>query len=264
MTRRSAAGRQPGGGKYRKSDDRTRAERPESAGCAARSWPVRTRGSATNSGRHFAVSPFTGGGDEVTEFGSGRGRASAKMESSASEGEANLVVPQIFDPGSRTAEKAGSAPPSRPTAELERFYAERYDHIAENPFVPVAEDPRSTFSVDVDTAAYALTRRHLREGRRPPPGAVRIEELVNYFSYNYPEPRSGEPFSVTTELSNAPWAPKHHLLRIGIKGKHVAPAARPSANLVFQVDVSSSMNAGGDSLRQELVELAHLAQGLSR
>jgi len=191
----------------------------------------------------LSVVPFTRGVDEISELGSGRGRAPVQGLPTTPRPKAkrDFLVPPIFDPGSRTDEKALSAFP--PTAELERFNTERYDHIAENPFVPVAEDPRSTFSVDVDTAAYALTRRHLREGRRPPPGAVRIEELVNYFSYNYPEPRSGEPFSVTTELSNAPWAPKHHLLRIGIKGKHVAPATRPSANLVFLVDVSSSMNS---------------------
>jgi Ca-activated chloride channel family protein len=202
-------------------------------------------GAPRTSDRVLSAVPFNRGGDEVNEFGSGRGRASVQGLPSTPRPKSKMdfLVAPIFDPGSRTAEKAGSAPSPRPTAELERFNTERYDHIAENPFVPVAEDPRSTFSVDVDTAAYALTRRHLREGRRPPPGAVRIEELVNYFSYNYPEPRSGEPFSVTTELSNAPWAPKHHLLRIGIKGKHVAPATRPSANLVFLVDVSSSMNS---------------------
>jgi Ca-activated chloride channel family protein len=120
---------------------------------------------------------------------------------------------------------------------------ESYEKLPENPFVLVAEDPRSTFSVDVDTASYSLVRRHLTDGHLPPPGAVRIEEMINYFSYDYPEPTSDVPFSVSTEVSSAPWAPTHQLVRIGVKGKHVAAAARPRANLVFLLDVSGSMNS---------------------
>jgi Ca-activated chloride channel family protein len=118
-----------------------------------------------------------------------------------------------------------------------------HERLPENPFVLVAEDTRSTFSVDVDTASYSLVRRHLNEGRLPPPGAVRIEEMINYFSYDYPEPTSDVPFSVSTEVSGAPWAPSHQLVRIGIKGKHVAAAARPRVNLVFLLDVSGSMDS---------------------
>jgi Ca-activated chloride channel family protein len=119
---------------------------------------------------------------------------------------------------------------------------DKYDHVVDNPFVRVAKDPRSTFSIDVDTASYALVRRHLAErGVFPPPGAVRIEEMVNYFDYAYPEPGDGRAFSVQTDLGSAPWAPSHRLLRIGIQGKHVAQAAIPGANLVFLIDVSGSM-----------------------
>jgi Ca-activated chloride channel family protein len=128
---------------------------------------------------------------------------------------------------------------AHPGADFDR---ESYDHVEDNPFVPVATDPRSTFSIDVDTAGYALVRRHLLgESRLPPKGAVRIEELVNYFSYTYPEPEADRPFSVQTEVASAPWAPAHRLVRIGIKGRHVEPRDIPGTNLVFLIDVSGSM-----------------------
>ncbi len=120
---------------------------------------------------------------------------------------------------------------------------EGYALVADNPFIVVAQDPRSTFSVDVDTASYSMVRRHLRDGRLPPHGAVRIEEMLNYFSYDYPEPTSDVPFSVSTEVSTAPWAPSHQLVRIGVKGRHVSAAERPRVNLVFLLDVSGSMNS---------------------
>ncbi len=123
-----------------------------------------------------------------------------------------------------------------------RFNRERYDHVVDNPFVRVEADPRSTFSIDVDTASYALTRRHLTDGRLPPKGAVRIEEMVNYFQYEYPEPTGPHPFSVSTDVASAPWAPEHRLVRIGLKGKHVPPRDVPGTNLVFLIDVSGSMS----------------------
>jgi Ca-activated chloride channel homolog len=120
---------------------------------------------------------------------------------------------------------------------------EAYDQIQDNRFVRVADDPRSTFSIDVDTASYSIVRRFLNEGRLPPAGAVRIEEMINYFHYSYPEPATEAPFSLSTEVSEAPWASAHRLVRIGLKGKHVAAATRPRANLVFLVDVSGSMES---------------------
>lgn len=119
---------------------------------------------------------------------------------------------------------------------------EAYDRIDENPFFSVADAPLSTFAVDVDTAAYANVRRFLREGRLPPPDAVRIEELVNYFHYDYPEPRGRVPFSVSTEVGPCPWSPGHRLVSIGLQGRHVEAAARPPLNLVFLLDVSGSMD----------------------
>jgi Ca-activated chloride channel homolog len=119
---------------------------------------------------------------------------------------------------------------------------ERYTEHEENPFVPVASDPRSTFSIDVDTASYALVRRFLHAGELPPRGAVRIEELVNYFSYAYPEPPAAEPFTISALVTEAPWAPEHRLLRIGLKAREIAAAQRPASNLVFLIDVSGSMD----------------------
>ncbi len=121
------------------------------------------------------------------------------------------------------------------------FNTEAYDRVVDNAFLAVSQNPLSTFSIDVDTAAYANVRRFLNQGQLPPKDAVRIEELINYFTYTYPAPDRGEPFSVTVELAGCPWNPAHRLARIGLKGKEVAAAERPQSNLVFLIDVSGSM-----------------------
>jgi len=118
---------------------------------------------------------------------------------------------------------------------------EDYDHIIENPFLAVTDNPLSTFSIDVDTASYANIRRFLNQGTLPPPGAVRIEEMVNYFDYDYPLPTGDDPFSVNVEVADCPWKTDHILARIGIKGQEFEPDERPPANLVFLIDVSGSM-----------------------
>ena len=118
---------------------------------------------------------------------------------------------------------------------------ESYDHIDENGFKRVSADPLSTFSVDVDTASYANVRRFLREGRLPEPGAVRVEELINYFRLPYAEPDGPEPFSITTELAECPWNPDHRLALIGIQGRAVTRREPAPRNLVFLIDVSGSM-----------------------
>jgi len=119
---------------------------------------------------------------------------------------------------------------------------EQYETLADNPIHSVAETPVSTFSADVDTGAYANVRRLLNQGRLPPEGAVRLEEMVNYFPYDYALPTDGSPFGVTTELAATPWNPHTRLLRIGIKASDRSVAELAPANLVFLVDVSGSMD----------------------
>ena len=121
------------------------------------------------------------------------------------------------------------------------FDTETYDHIEESGLRRVANDPLSTFSIDVDTASYANVRRFLTDGSLPPPGAVRIEELINYFRFDYPQPDGHDPFSVTTELAACPWTPNHRLALIGIRGRESVHEEPPRRNLVFLLDVSGSM-----------------------
>ena len=119
---------------------------------------------------------------------------------------------------------------------------EQYDNLPDNPVHRVAETPVSTFSVDVDTGSYANVRRFLNQGSLPPEGAVRLEEMVNYFPYSYALPTDGSPFGITTEVAATPWNPHTQLLRIGIKASDRAVAQLAPANLVFLVDVSGSMD----------------------
>lgn len=119
---------------------------------------------------------------------------------------------------------------------------EQYGMITDNPVKLVSESPVSTFSIDVDTGAYANVRRMLNAGQLPPADAVRIEEMINYFPYAYTLPKGNAPFAVHTEMAPAPWHPSHVLLRIGIKGQDVAKSNLPPSNLVFLVDVSGSMS----------------------
>ncbi|MEM9081015.1 MAG: von Willebrand factor type A domain-containing protein [Verrucomicrobiota bacterium] len=118
---------------------------------------------------------------------------------------------------------------------------EEYGELVEQPWRSPLEEALSTFSVDVDTASYANVRRMIREGREVPADAVRVEELLNYFDYDYPQPERGEAFAVQLDLATCPWEPKHHLVRVALQGKEVAEEERGDANLVFLVDVSGSM-----------------------
>lgn len=120
---------------------------------------------------------------------------------------------------------------------------ESYDHIHENGFVSVKDEALSTFSIDVDKASYANVRRFLNDGGLPPPDAVRTEELINYFKYDYPEPTDEHPFTVTTTLSSCPWNENNQLAHIGLKGKSLDLANTPVNNLVFLLDVSGSMSS---------------------
>ncbi|HEX8172427.1 MAG TPA: VWA domain-containing protein [Thermoanaerobaculia bacterium] len=120
---------------------------------------------------------------------------------------------------------------------------EEYGRIAENTFLRATDNPLSTFSIDVDRASYANVRRFLAAGQRPPKDAVRVEEMVNYFTYDYPAPTGGAPFSISTELAACPWNPQHELLLVGLQGQRVDTRDLPPANLVFLIDSSGSMQS---------------------
>lgn len=121
------------------------------------------------------------------------------------------------------------------------YNTEQYDEIVETGFKLAIENPLSTFSIDVDTASYANIRRFLNESQLPPPDAVRIEEMINYFNYDYPQPKGSYPFSVTMELSECPWNKGHQLAMIGLQGLAIELGDLPPNNLVFLLDVSGSM-----------------------
>ncbi len=133
--------------------------------------------------------------------------------------------------------------PTLPPPGMQQVDTENYQHYQSNGVVVVGEHPVSTFSIDVDTAAYSNIRRMLvQEGRLPPHDAVRVEEMINYFDYGYTNPQSGSaPFAISTEVAPSPWSDNRKLLRIGLKGFLPVAEKRPAANLVFLVDVSGSM-----------------------
>ncbi|MEN8121560.1 MAG: VWA domain-containing protein [Bacteroidota bacterium] len=146
-------------------------------------------------------------------------------------------------------EKEAEMPdPSVPTVtdddgvKKDSFNTEEYDRIYENPFVSAVRNPLSTFSVDVDRASYANVRRMLEDNQKPYADAVRIEELINYFNYDYPQPTGKDPFSVNLEISKCPWNNGHQILSIGLQGKDIDVKEAPNSNLVFLIDVSGSMS----------------------
>ncbi|GEM_PF-2283125 len=129
--------------------------------------------------------------------------------------------------------------PARPAPQ---FNTEDYSRIYENEFLEARNSPLSTFSIDVDSAAYANVRRFITQQTRPPKDAVRIEELINYFHYDYPQPTGAHPFTITTEGAPCPWNTNNTLVMIGLQGKTMAMTNLPPNNLVFLLDVSGSMN----------------------
>lgn len=138
-------------------------------------------------------------------------------------------------------------PPEKPRPTVEQWNTEKYDPIEDSDFRSPLIAPLSTFSIDVDTASYANTRRFLNQGQLPPADAVRIEELINYFNYSDAAPaksleEGGDPFAVHMAQATAPWNPQHRLLRVALQGYEMPWAERPASNLVFLLDVSGSMN----------------------
>jgi len=123
-----------------------------------------------------------------------------------------------------------------------KYNTEAYDEIKENNFKEVLNTPLSTFSVDVDNASYSNVRRFITYNEKPPIDAIRIEELVNYFNYDYPQPKNGDPFSISFETGVCPWNPENDLVLIGVQGKEMETDQIPPSNLVFLIDVSGSMD----------------------
>ena len=156
-------------------------------------------------------------------------------------GQVSLRAPPAFECEPRETKRSGR-PMLRGTSIRRRSYdTASYAEINENRFRLVKDHPLSTFSIDVDTASYSNVRRFLNEGRLPPADAVRIEELINYFRFDYPNPSNGAPVSVTTELGAAPWNPKHRLALVGLRSTPIRQEKTPPRNLTFLLDVSGSM-----------------------
>ena len=183
----------------------------------------------------------SGGGAPIAPVKAGRGQFGGKAKSATKDRSAYFADGESDDsPNYRRRDK--DAADEKPVlAQSDPANTEAFDAITDNAFLAVRENPLSTFSIDVDTASYALVRRFLNERQLPPKGAVRIEELLNYFNYDYPQPQGDAPFSATMEVATCPWTPAHRLVRIGLKGRTIAKDKRPASNLVFLIDVSGSM-----------------------
>ena len=135
----------------------------------------------------------------------------------------------------------GGVRKEQPYQSQQNWNTEEYDRIYENRFLLALQNPLSTFSIDVDTASYSNVRRFINSNQFPYKDAVRIEEMINYFSYDYPQPKKDHPFSITTEISACPWNTSHRLIHIGLQGKTLESKKLPPSNLVFLLDVSGSM-----------------------
>lgn len=152
----------------------------------------------------------------------------------------NIGAPKPKVTPSKSARAIEEDEPEQPADE--EMNTEAYNSIHENPFVSPQSQALSTFSIDVDRASYANIRRFINDQQMPPEGSVRIEEMVNYFNYDYPNPSTQHPFGIYTELTKCPWTSDHQLLRIGIQGKKIDNSQLPPNNLVFLIDVSGSMD----------------------
>jgi Ca-activated chloride channel family protein len=179
---------------------------------------------------HFTLAAEQTRLDEIVVTGAAEqsvGRATAVLKRGVSHGP--VVSSQPY------------SPPPNAFPRDRRWNTEEYAHIEDNRFLSVASSPLSTFSVDVDRASYTNVRRHINMGTLPPKDAVRIEELINYFSYSYAEPTGTHPVTITTDVAAAPWNSKHRIVRIGLQTKRIQTAKLPPNNLVFLIDVSGSM-----------------------
>jgi Ca-activated chloride channel family protein len=179
-------------------------------------------------GAVFAGRERAGGGGGGRGGAGGRGNPVYSQLDDSSSAFGPAGPPQIYSDGSPY---RYANPPTTAT----------YPELTENIFTPVSRYPLSTFSIDVDTASYSNVRRFLNAGRLPPHDAVRVEEMINYFSYQYPQPRGEEPFSANIEVAGCPWNSEHRLVRIGLKGSEIEQRERAPGNFVFLIDISGSM-----------------------
>jgi Ca-activated chloride channel family protein len=225
------------------------------AACAAK-----REGAVTPVHGHAGPPPVEVPVADASSTGESNASSSIATHSPERAGRVDPVKPSVAAVQTTSARPAARERLARPEAEMRASWApmppppmfapqtpvdtERYQHQQDNGVQLAAEQPVSTFSIDVDTGSYANVRRFLNEGRLPPQDAVRIEEMINYFDYDYAGPENrAVPFRVSTEVSAAPWNSQALLMRIGIKGFEIEARERPAANLVFLIDVSGSMES---------------------
>ncbi|RZJ46149.1 MAG: DUF3520 domain-containing protein, partial [Chryseobacterium sp.] len=170
--------------------------------------------------------------------------ASALYGSRASNGVIVVTTKKLSRKERKALEKLQKVQDSiKQSKKIHQYNSEEYDTFVENPFELTKNQSVSTFSIDVDKAAYSNIRRMINNGEIVNKNAVRIEEMINYFKYNYPQPKNDQPFSINTEYNDSPWNPQHKLLKIGLQGKNIPMDKLPSSNFVFLIDVSGSMDA---------------------
>lgn len=209
-------------------------------GYAARSVPINLEGRSEITADFTLTKDVTRLEEVIVTGTQTRDASRTRQRANATIGKASDVM--ILPPPPTASVMASPQGPSV-RRQREPGNAEGYAVIDENPFFLARERALSTFSVDVDRASYSNVRRFLTQGQRPPRDAVRIEELVNYFPYSYPEPRASDPVSISTSVAAAPWNRSHRLVMIGLKARSIATASLPPNNLVFLIDVSGSMMA---------------------
>ncbi|MEO5931106.1 MAG: von Willebrand factor type A domain-containing protein, partial [Candidatus Kapaibacterium sp.] len=165
------------------------------------------------------------------------GRRQSNRDDAQLQAHSGKTTPTVQQPGTGSA----AADESVMLRDSSSVGGEEYSAIVENDFLDAAANRFSTFSIDVDAASYSNVRRFLTQRSLPPRDAVRIEELVNYFPYDYPEPTGADPFSITAESAACPWNPAHRLVHVGLQGRHIDMGQLPASNLTFLIDVSGSM-----------------------
>ncbi len=175
--------------------------------------------------------------DEVTVVSRAKER---KARTKKDRSRRNIPRPMMAQAPGITTSRMMAKPIGRPDAQSS---TEEYDLIKENNFLNATQKPLSTFSIDVDAAAYSNLRRFINNNKLPPKDAIRVEEMINYFDYDYPAPNTQHPFTVISEIADCPWAPQHKLLHIGMQAKQIPASNLPPSNLVFLIDVSGSMSA---------------------